>query len=194
MFKRAITLPELIIALILAGIAVLGAISFEVASREFFRSANRRVGVLNQASLIMDHITKNALRGIGDVTQAGNEAIQVVSSASLGQMLVIKQDTNGNGRRDANNNVDNLVGYARDDNKGEFLFCTDVKTPAYSCAVPKRVVLSSQSTAWSVNVPANTNYAEVSVGVRYDRTLPSSADNPEVILNTTVSAPGFSLR
>ncbi len=63
--KKTITLIELLIAISLLSVVVLGAIAFVQASRQFLGSSERRVEVLNEATFILEHIHKNILLGIG---------------------------------------------------------------------------------------------------------------------------------
>ncbi len=95
MIKRSLTLVELIIAIVLLGVVVLGVMAFDSASRQFLRSSERKVEVLNELTLIMEHIHKNTLLGIGD---ANNPAIAVTESPGGVFNVTIRQDlaTNGN--------------------------------------------------------------------------------------------------
>jgi len=87
--KKAITLIELLIGVVLMGVVVLGAISFDIASKTFFKSTERKVNVLNDLTFVLEHLHKNIMQGGGTVTNL---------SASLaldwsGNVLTINQST-----------------------------------------------------------------------------------------------------
>ncbi len=65
--KKTVTLVELIIAIVLMGIVVLGAISFDLASRTFFKSSERKVNVVNDLTFVLEHLQKNIMNGKGTV-------------------------------------------------------------------------------------------------------------------------------
>lgn len=96
--RKSVTLGELLIAVTLLGVIILGTIAFDTASRELLRSSERRVEVVNDATFILEHIHKNVLRGIGDITSAGRRAVRVVNHPDgLVSELLIWQDSNGDG-------------------------------------------------------------------------------------------------
>ncbi|MBU2437394.1 MAG: prepilin-type N-terminal cleavage/methylation domain-containing protein [Candidatus Omnitrophica bacterium] len=89
------TLIELILALALLGVIILGVTAFDVASREFLRSSRRKAQVLNEAVFVLEHIAKRAVSGIGDIS---NPAIgQGITPAPYNEpMFYIFQDTHPN--------------------------------------------------------------------------------------------------
>ncbi|MCM8827540.1 MAG: hypothetical protein NC904_08525 [Candidatus Omnitrophica bacterium] len=119
--KKTISLIELLLSLILFITIILGVISFNILSRRMITSTERRTKVLNEAAYILDRITKDAAGAIGDVTTTLNLAyvnnplvltqpLRLCGADTCGNnMLLIKQDTNGNGIRDADN-VYRLIG------------------------------------------------------------------------------------
>lgn len=73
------TLVELVIGMVLMGVIVLAVFSFEVVSKEFFRSAERKSVVSDDSSFVLDHIQKTVWLGGGDSL---NPAIIVVDGAN----------------------------------------------------------------------------------------------------------------
>lgn len=72
-FKRTptVTLIELVMAIALLGVIILGAVSFEMASRYFLRSSKRKLKLLNEMSYILEHISLNVKIAIGDNNNPG---------------------------------------------------------------------------------------------------------------------------
>ncbi len=64
-FRRSITLVELLVAVVLVGLLVLGISSLDVFSRFHLLTADRRVQLQNEASLCIERIAKDVERGIG---------------------------------------------------------------------------------------------------------------------------------
>ena len=86
--KKAVTLMELLIAIGLLMVVILGATTFHFASTEFLRSSERKADVLNETTLIFDHLAKNVCLATGDFE---NQGIKVVKSGNR-WTLIIRQD------------------------------------------------------------------------------------------------------
>lgn len=94
--KRTITLVELILAMVLLVTIILSATSLDVATRYFFRSSSLKAKVLNEASLITEHVAKNAAFAVGE----GGENVSADDgnlnrrgfSVPDGNTLIIRQD------------------------------------------------------------------------------------------------------
>ena len=65
--KKTVTLMELTLAIALMGVVILGVTSFDVGSRQFLQSSERKTQVLNEATLIMDRISRDALTAVGSL-------------------------------------------------------------------------------------------------------------------------------
>ncbi len=89
--KKAISLVELIIAVILMGVIILGAFSFDLASRGFFRSSETKVEVVNDLTFVLEHLHKNIMQGVGTVD---NPALVWNSGSGV---LTINQDDGAGG-------------------------------------------------------------------------------------------------
>lgn len=198
--KKTLSLMELIIAISLLIVIVLGAASFDIGSRQMLRASETKTQVLNEATLVLDHISKSALLGIGD---ADNPAIYSIPNATpYGEtMLFIKQDTSGNGIREADD-VDSVVGYAQDKragHEGEIFFCPDTRFDHRAGEDPTHPhqVLTTRAIAngFTPTVPANGNTADISVTLRFDPAHDRNAfNNPEVTAQTAIETSGQSLQ
>jgi type II secretory pathway pseudopilin PulG len=147
MRKKTVTLMELIIALSILGIVVLGAMSFDQAARGFLRSSERQTAIVNDATLATDHMAKMGLTAIGD---AGLPAIY-----TAGNVLYMQQDSDGNGRWESA--VDQVVNYAQQGNT--IVYCSTAACPTPQ-VLANNVVAAP--TGFVINVVAG-NYALVQV-------------------------------
>lgn len=92
--RKSVTLVELIIAVSLFIAIIAGVMSFDVASREFFASSERKTDVLNDLTFVLEHLHKNVTIGIGDDT-GGRRAINVSQNDPVAGAITItiNQDT-----------------------------------------------------------------------------------------------------
>lgn len=74
MMKKAVTLTELIVAIVLLGVIILGVSSFHLASDAFLRSSETKVEVINDLTFVLEHLHKNILQAKGSVSSPGMQA------------------------------------------------------------------------------------------------------------------------
>jgi len=82
--KKSATLVELLISMVLLGVIVLGAVAFHLSSERFLGSSERKTQVLNDLTLVLQHLHKNVLLGTGDINHQG------INTSADG--LTIRQD------------------------------------------------------------------------------------------------------
>ena len=63
---KSFTLFEFVVTMVLTSLVVLAAVTFEYTSNIFFEGANRRIIMMNEASLILEHMRSHALRAVGN--------------------------------------------------------------------------------------------------------------------------------
>lgn len=71
MNKKSITLLELIIAISLLAVIILGVSAFDIAGRSFLMSSERRSQILNEQTFILEHLSKNINNVVGDASSPG---------------------------------------------------------------------------------------------------------------------------
>lgn len=199
--KKTVTLVELILAITLLAVIVLGASALEIAARRFLRSSERRAQVLNEAIYVLNHIAKSALMGIGNETVV---ALNTGNTLYNEQMLFIRQDSNGNFTVDS---TDTVIGYAQQSNTvgggndtiificpdtGSFNDCTGVEVVNRE-QLTNRARLRSEGGGFFFTIANNT--ANISVVLRYNPFNPviDPRDNPQIELNTTIIVPSAPL-
>jgi len=192
---RAVTLLELLIAVILFSLVALGFYSVDLFSRNQILSAEHKAQVQNEVSITLDNITKNVARAIGDIN---NPAI-VITAISGHNALLVWVDYNNNGSRDSgdkqiafvyngspnyelcyySNFTDSPASYEVIGNKIRPDFGTDTAQPTYiSYAAGNNYLTAQVSACW------NPSGAPDACG---------TAKNPQVVMWATVKMPSVSL-
>jgi prepilin-type N-terminal cleavage/methylation domain-containing protein len=64
--KKAVTLLELLIAIVLLSVVTIGISSIDIFSRSHVLSSQRRTTLQNEASFVLGHMTKEITRAIGN--------------------------------------------------------------------------------------------------------------------------------
>lgn len=166
--KKSVTLIELTLAIALMGVVVLGVTSFDVGSRHFLQSSERKTQVLNEATLIMDRISRDALIAVGRV---GAPAVTVA-----GNTITINQDTNQDGA------VDTIVSYD--------LLNNQIRRTAGGTVE----IMTTRATGFVPAVIANSNTATVTVTLLFTPAMAQNPlNNPEVQIQGSLEVPGWSL-
>ncbi len=180
MTRKSISLLELILAISLMGVIILGVTSFDMASRQFFTAAERKAKITNEAALILDRIAKDALSSIGHGISESDSPAAVCPYSST-HLLYMVQDTDKNGIRD--DNFDELIVYAFDNNS-HVLSRTQAGGDAET--VSDKVII--------FGAPVVNNTIKIYLTLRYDPSKPADPiSNPQVQSITTVEVPAWSL-
>ncbi|MDD4955722.1 MAG: prepilin-type N-terminal cleavage/methylation domain-containing protein [Candidatus Omnitrophica bacterium] len=169
--KRAVTLMELIMAIALMGVVILGVASFDVGSRRFLQASERKAKVLNEATLIMDRISKDALVAVGD---RNNPAI-VPNAAGNGMTIRVGNDVG----------VVHIVTY------------TLVGAQIIRSENGVNETLTNRATGFAVGAAIN-NTVPVTIGLVFQTNQPHATPqdltaNPEVQIQSNIEVPGWSL-
>lgn len=166
--RRSVTLIELTLAIALMGVVILGITSFDIGSRRFLQASERKTQVLNEAALIMDRITRDALTAVGWVNAP---AITVAANT-----ITINQDTNQDGV------VDRIVVY------------TIVGNQVRRTAGANTEILTTRATGFVPAAVVNSNTARVTLTLRFTPgQLQDPFTNPQVRVQSNIEVPGWSL-
>lgn len=188
----AVTLIELLLCLALISMIVIGFFSIDTFSRHHLLTADRRAKVQNDLSLVMEHMSKNIMQGIGDSNQY---PLKLVGS----NCLSVVQDSNANGRYDSG--VDEVRSYCCEAG-GRVTYCdraADINTPS-SCAGNKEVLSShivSCIDSTSIIVNTDVNYALINLTACWDVSNPATCgkpENPSLNMNSRVYMPSISVK
>lgn len=170
--NKALTLMELVVAISLVGVIILGAASFDIGSRQMFKSSEGKTQVINEAALILDQIAKDALTGIGDIA---HPAITIT-----GSVFNITHD-DGDGVWEG---TDPIISYT---------FNSGAHTLTRSIGGGTAETLSNKVMNFVPSLPGD-NTADITVTLRRHPTLAvDTFSNPEVTMQSNVEVPAWSV-
>lgn len=205
--SRGLTLIELLIALVLLSLVVLGFSSIVLFSRYHVISADRRAKLQNNLSYILEHMTKQIAKAIGnekiDLAYSVIDERNSVSGVTDTSAVRVYVDGNLNGQRDTVAGSDYWKAYRFRNYGGQAYsvnYCLECLTKACSnanCAVAWET-LGNNITNFSISKPANAdntlsyNYVDVDIAARWFPGQPVSVDNPEINMRTRIKMPSVS--
>ncbi|MFH1046019.1 MAG: hypothetical protein V1727_03550 [Candidatus Omnitrophota bacterium] len=177
---KGFTLTELIISTLLVGLVILSAVSADLTSRQFFKSAEDIIRVQDEAKIAMEHIAKNVSRGIGSLDSPAYTLSGPTNRIRVNIDGLLTGNTNGR------------FGDAADDGTIEYEFDTVnhriVFDPNTDDAVvgDKENITTEVIANCSFSASADLNRIDVFIEARRDPTKAASNKNPEVSLSSSV--------
>jgi len=211
LLKRAITLLELLIAITLVSIIAIGFYSIYLFSHFQVLSSDRRAQVQNEASYILEHMSKNIAGAIGnEVVYGANTIIDTNEPTGAGEDVRIRVyiDGNNDGIRQAEvDNQDYWIAYRYFRNRHQVQFCSrcnrrqcgpgQCATGWEPVSLKMNAVSGLRATKPGGNI-LNANYIEVTVTTCFDPDGQPHAcgtpENPQVNMTTQINLPNVSIR
>jgi type II secretory pathway pseudopilin PulG len=202
--KKAITLTELIIAVILLGVAFAAATTFSFASYNFFFSSDRFVQTQLAVSPAIEMIVKDAYRQTGDVSNSGIYLFPVGCTNDCNEVH-LRLDLN-NPATPNNYTDDTWLGFWRLNNS--LVYCSNCAQPSVlqcggACAVETLVnnrIVSTTDPGGLEGFELTPNFTDpncrlnIEITSRYNPSQAVGPDNPQVTLTTSVCPRSISLR
>lgn len=195
--NKSVTLLELIIAIILFGLLILGFTSIDLFSRYHLITSDRRAKLQNEVSYALEHMTKNIGGAIGN---ANDWAVKVYEDGKGIRIRI--DDSSANGMIDTN---DPWIAYRHEGNEiWYYPNATSTEPPPQEQPydiVARRIMNSTNGLEFSGNFNSTTNWLEdymlgVNITACWD---PDGApiacgqpDNPSVTMRTRIKMPGVS--
>lgn len=196
-FRKSITLIELLIAMILLVVIVLGVTSINVFSRYHVVSSDRRAKLQNDVARCLEHMTKYLSAAIGNETSVADTAVYIRSNPAS-TILSVLADTNGNGLSE-DGGGDFWIRYEFDPSTHRLSYCNQCQNQVCSGASCSGTedVLATNITAFSASksgTPANNfskgNYVNVSLTACWDPDGScDTPDNPSVTMSSSIILP-----
>lgn len=208
--NHAVTLLELIVAMVLFSMIILYFSALEQIGRRTTFLAERKAQVQNEAIFVLEHMRQQLIKTIGyaDMIYSGisvNPLYIVEKGGGKRKLLKYWTDGNLNGRWDTN---DTVGCYAARDGNNQVVFYNNDNTnySGNSCGGGAEV-LSSRIVSFSTTPPAiqrspfdlTSNYITLTVTACWDPSEANGtcgdekADNPQVTMQTTVAMPSVSV-
>jgi len=98
--KKSVTLLELLIAIALLGILLLAFTSIDLFSRYHVRNEDIRMQLQNEASSVIEHMSKEVVKAIGSTVISGQEPVDL-TAISGDTAIKVYIDYNQDGQRNA---------------------------------------------------------------------------------------------
>lgn len=193
--NRATTLIELLIAISLIGIVILGFSSIDLFSRYQILTSDKRAKVQNEVSYVLEHKIKEIINGIGDVNQT---TVDTTTKISGDPAIRVWVDANSNGKRDAYPD-DHQIAYRYRSSGTErhqiwyYAVCRGANCNQSGSTDPE-VIARSISAAPTYGLTGN--YLSVEITGCWDpaeaTTKCGTSDNPTVTMKTRIKMPAVS--
>jgi len=200
-FNKSLTLIEMLLAMALISVVVLGFFAIDLFSRNHLLGTDRQARLQNEISHLLGHMTKNIIgtdsRGgaIGDINQSPVE----IGAIDADNALLVLVDWNNNGYRDAG---DKQIAYRyRGDPDYQMWFYPDYTySPAFYEVITQKKIRPDFSTNTSkpthINYSPADNYLDVQITVCWDPDENPNAcgtlNNPSVKMITRIKMPSVS--
>jgi len=172
------TLIELIIALVLLSVIILGLNSITLFSHFHVTSSDRRAKLQNEASLALEHMSKEISKAIGDV----NNTPVIIEDSN--RRIRIYIDANGDGQRN-----DYYIAY-------QYQGSPDYHIRYYPNYPGSSEVIARKISSFNPSYNSVNNYITIQLTACWDpqtAVLPNgSIDNPCVNMNTSIKMPSVS--
>lgn len=196
--NKSLTLLELIIAITLMALVVLGFSSIDLFSRFQVLSSDRRARAQNEASLVLEHMTKEISKAVGSASISGQEAVSTAFSIDADTAIHARIDADGDGKVSSG---DLWIAYRFTNTTYQIEYCPSC--PSVPCITCQPIwgssdenILSKKITAFIPIYNSSNNYVDISVTACDEPgNVPDncgSRENPTVTLQTRIKIPAVS--
>lgn len=186
-FSHGMTLVELVVAVAILGVVLLAIQVIGDVSRDRLMTSDRKARTQNEASFILDHMTRNLERAIGSNALPGVD----ISGSS---MIRVRVDRNDNGIPD-DNTATSWLSYVYNAGTNQLTYSQNCQ-PVGGPWPAGGTVISNKVEAFSCNFISLNNFVNLEVTTCYNPawTTPPCSDraNPTVTMRTRVVLPQVS--
>lgn len=197
--KKAFTLTEILIAVMLVGLVIMAASSVDISSRQFLRTIERQIQVQDEAKIAMQHIAKNLQLGIGNMTNPGSignpplpnnsRGFYILDGwgnlANSGSIILVKRDGlhgPGDGQFNPADPNDGISEYRYMGNPDfKIIYDPDIAIPGSEDNFTDGIV-----NACNFSIDSAPNQVEVSIETLHDPLEADGLDNPHAILTSSI--------
>lgn len=176
---RALTLLELLIAMILLSFFVLSFYLIASFSHYHVSASDRRAKIQNELSLTLEHMNKNVLQGIGNVSQPlPQPPLEIIANG-----FRVRVDRN-NPPTPQDLTDDTWINYVL---SGNTLSCT-LNNEVLSDHIIANVVFgplpANPASGFYINLTDNATAVEIGLVARFRPAAPVSLDNPQLVMKS----------
>lgn len=209
--KKSLTLIELLIAIGLLSVIILAISNIDVFTRFHTISADRRAKLQNEVSILLEHMTKEISKAIGNEMSTGAGTVVFITNNLPNDALIrVYIDANGNGRREAersnpNPTDDHWLAYRYDgsgspSNQNQLRYCGRCQDNScnFSLCMDGEEILSDRISGFVPFKPEDSdfyltyNYVDIQLASCWQPAQAASPDNPEVVMRAKIKMPSVS--
>ncbi len=192
---KSVTLIELLIAVCIFALIIIGFSSIDTFSRYYVIASDRREKLQNDASYVLEHMAQKISQAIGDVNQA--QPTVDTSSISIDAAIKVYIDSNPNGMRDGS---DKRIAYrfTGSPTAYQIKFCPECTNSPCDACNPNwnfAEILSSRIKSFTCTYSSTDNYVTIDITTCWDPTSPGtcgSLGNPQISMKNRISMPAVS--
>lgn len=208
--QRAVTLLELLIGIVLFSLIALVLSTVDLFSRQNVIGSERRARLQNEVSYVLEHMTKEITRTIGNEVVNGAQSVAFIDNEPNWVLLRVYIDANGNGRRDTGAGTDRWIAYilrlVPPASRNQMWYCPQCTNFQCTFCVPAwgtaTNILSRQITNFTPTKPGGAvlsdNFITVQTTACWDPDgVPDAcgtAANPSVTMSSRIEMPSVSIR
>ena len=185
---RGVTLSELLIAIVLMSLVILGFSSIDLFSRHHVIISDRRIKVQNEASFCLEHMAKNVLQGVGNIIQ---QPLERITNGANGFRVRVDLNTPPT---PAILTDDTWISYTLSNNT---LSCS-LNNETLSTLIVSGVVFgqmpSNPDSGFYINLTDNNTLIEIGLVARHQPNTLPSVDNPQITMKTRLYTTGSAAR
>ncbi|KPK98587.1 MAG: hypothetical protein AMJ95_03615 [Omnitrophica WOR_2 bacterium SM23_72] len=186
-----VTLIELSIAVVLISFIVLGIANIDTYYHFHVLDADRRIKIQYETSIALEHMANQLRKGIGDANKP--PVTLLLPSGTDYRGVRVWVDANKNGVQDAY--PDDLeIGYLFQNGSSVVEYYNPCRGPSCNWAGSLlNETIASQIAECTFNWSAATgNFVDISITSRYNTSIATSVDNPEINMTARIQMPAVS--
>ncbi|RKY30908.1 MAG: hypothetical protein DRP74_05990 [Candidatus Omnitrophota bacterium] len=187
---QAVTLIELLIAMSIFSFIALSAVSIGIFSYHHTVDTDRRTELQNEASFVLEHMTKHMVGAIGSMVDSDPAVVPYVEGGVLTGFRV-RIDDLVHGDQGMVDNQDEWIAYRVPPSTFELVFYPEAKDGNLPVEAHKEV-LTNRVPEGGFIFEVIDNFVNVTLTVRWNPAEDVLPNNPEVKMTTGVSMPSVS--
>lgn len=196
--NKSVTLIELLLAIAILGLMILGISNLELFSRYQVTSSDRRAKLQHEASFVLEHMAKEIIKAIGDINRP---PIDITATIGTDPVIIAWTDYDNDGRWDGAPE-DKQIAYRYNPSTYEIWYYGNYTDNPNSyrvitsrCVAPDFGSVETQPTFRTYN--SANNYIYVQITACWDPDGSPSAcgtsDNPSITMRSRIGMPSVSV-
>jgi len=204
--QQGVTLVELLIALCIFALIVIGFSSIDTFSRYHVVSSDKRAKLQNDASYVLGHMAKEIGKAIGNESINGAGSVITITDNPNDDSIQIYIDASGNGKREEPKNnplatEDHWIAYRYDATAGDqnqIRYCARCRNDScnFNQCLDSVEILSRKIASFTPTFSSANNYVDIQINACWDADGSPAAcgglDNPALVMKNRIYMPAVS--